>query len=71
MDQACFEVWLEGIRSLTAEQRGLGFCELALAEAAEDSDLAVCVLPRAVQCSQLRIHLPRTSRLPSAAAKRA
>lgn len=39
MDQASFEVWLEGIRSLTAEQRGLGFCELALAEAAEDGDL--------------------------------
>lgn len=34
MDQACFEVWLEGIQSLTAEQRGLGFCEPALAEAA-------------------------------------
>ncbi len=45
MDQASFEVWLEGIRSLTAEQRGLGFCELALAEAAEDGDLALCVLP--------------------------
>jgi len=46
MDQACFEAWLTGIRSLTVEQRSLGFRELALAEAAEDSEVAAaCVSP--------------------------
>lgn len=46
MEQACFEAWLTGIRSLTVEQRSLGFRELALAEAAEDSEVAAaCVSP--------------------------
>lgn len=46
MDQACFDAWLEGIRSLTVEQRGLGFRELALAEA-EESGPAVWGSPDA------------------------
>lgn len=45
MDQACFEAWLGGIRSLTAEQRSLAFRGLALAEASEDGELVACVLP--------------------------
>jgi transposase-like protein len=53
MDRACFEAWLAGIRNLTANQRGLGFRELALAEAAEGEgeEVAACVPPTRVAAS--------------------
>jgi len=38
MQSSDFEAWLSAIRSLTAAQRGLAFCELALAEAADLSE---------------------------------
>ncbi|MDE2582274.1 MAG: IS1 family transposase [Rhodospirillales bacterium] len=53
MDQACFEAWLLAIRSLTAEQRGVGFRNLALAEAAEGEDLAACILPTGAAVSAM------------------
>lgn len=40
MDGNSFGAWLDGIRDLTAEQRGQGFRALALAEAADGANLA-------------------------------
>lgn len=51
MDQASFEMWQAGIRSLTAEQRSLAFRGLALAEAAagEGSERPAYVSPTGAQ----------------------
>ncbi len=50
-----FEAWLDGIRSLTAEQRGRGFFALALAEAADGAKLAALSPAAGVGSSPLRI----------------
>ena len=55
MDGDGFEAWLDGIRRLTAEQRGQGFRGLALAEAADDANMAALASPERVAPAPLMI----------------
>src|SRR5271165_594512 len=48
MDGTTFGAWLDGIRGLTAEQRGQGFRALALAEAADGANPASLAPPTGV-----------------------
>ena len=55
MDGDGFEAWLDGVRRLTAEQRGQGFRGLALAEAADDVNMATLASPESVAPAPLMI----------------